>query len=254
MLLDEEGQFKFNEASKRLHLTKVFTDYTALDGIFWQPKYNPTLLLSCLKATSRSLLQTFVNAFGFDLSSSVGIGFLVLCFSPFFLCSTYTYLSVSSCYCLLLTSSICQFSAVRQPTHKRYHLGKKIQCLLIIKVKCKANLKQPWQMCYYHLSLLFHSHCRKCRRCEHAVFILRISSDQTLLAVSRTTVSEVCLTLVTVCCLAEHVYSRIAARHPADQLVHLVCPFRWIPCAMLSVRRQDTMMLLAEIRCTVHMA
>lgn len=82
-MLLEEGQFKFNEAFNKRHLTKVFTDYFALDGIFWQPKYNPTLLLSYLKATSRSLFQTFVNAFGFDLSSSVGIGFLVLCFPPF---------------------------------------------------------------------------------------------------------------------------------------------------------------------------
>lgn len=62
------------------------------------------------------------------------------------------------------------------------------------------------------------------------------------------------LTLVLICCLTEHVYSWTAARHPVDQLVHLVCPLRWIPCAMLSVRRQDTMMLLGGTRCTVHMA
>lgn len=50
----------------------------------------------------------FVNAFGFDLSSWVGIGFLVRCF-PLFFCALYFYPPVSSCYCLLLMSSILSF-------------------------------------------------------------------------------------------------------------------------------------------------
>lgn len=107
------------------HWLHVLTDYFALDGIFWQPKYNPTPLLSCHKAIHWSPTPNvffgpdFVNAFGFDLNSWVGIGFLVQCFPPppppyflsflltFFLYCKLSHLVIVCCWCL----PFCKFNA-----------------------------------------------------------------------------------------------------------------------------------------------
>lgn len=42
-MLPIHGQFKLpSEASNNSPLTEVFTDYFALDGMLWPPKYDPT--------------------------------------------------------------------------------------------------------------------------------------------------------------------------------------------------------------------
>lgn len=64
-------------------------------------KRHPTPLLSSKVIGSNSKHFNLLNAFGFDLNSWVGIGFLGTLFSPFFL---YFYIAVSSCYCVLLSS------------------------------------------------------------------------------------------------------------------------------------------------------
>lgn len=75
----------------------MFTDYFALDGIFWQPKYNP--LLSRLEGISW-FWSSFVNAFGFDLSSWVGIGFVLVLRSPCLF--VYTLDCCLSCFIVVL--------------------------------------------------------------------------------------------------------------------------------------------------------
>lgn len=58
-MLPIHGQFKLpSEASNNSPLTEVFTDYFALDGMLWPPKYDPTPLQSCRKAVSWLLFKT----------------------------------------------------------------------------------------------------------------------------------------------------------------------------------------------------
>jgi len=131
------GQFKLpSEASDNIRLTEVCTDYFALDGIFWQPKYNPTPLLSCYKAIT--WLQTLCwmhLALTWALGLVLGLWYYVF---PFHFCTLYCCLPVSSCYCLLSLSSIlCLMLLHNQHTP---HSTKNL-CLFMIKIKIEISFK-----------------------------------------------------------------------------------------------------------------
>lgn len=139
-----EGSWNYHSvASANLRLTEVFTDYFALDGIFWQPKYNPTPLLSCHKATSWLLFQTFCECIWLWLELLGWYWVFGTVFSPLLLYSIF----LSSCLILLsFVVDVFHFVSLTQ-LHNRLtvttmRLWNKYQCLFMIMVKIKACLKR----------------------------------------------------------------------------------------------------------------
>lgn len=96
-----EGSSNYHsEASANLRLIQVFMTISLWMEYFGSQNIIPPHCYHNTKQLPGYYSKHFVNAFGFDLSSWVGIGFLVLCFPfpPFFLYS----ILLSSCLILLL--------------------------------------------------------------------------------------------------------------------------------------------------------
>lgn len=71
------------ESSLKVNSIWPSIGYFALDGTFCLPKYIPPHCFQARLLAQILNISTYVNAFGFDLNSWVGIGFLGMLFSPF---------------------------------------------------------------------------------------------------------------------------------------------------------------------------